>query len=94
MCAPRCDPDAAPGNIAANACSGHCAQCITARVGTPADPYGIARPCRNRRRNAMTTTMRLLPVRTTPALRALIDRAGPVNAATRALIILGARRGA
>ncbi len=34
--------------------------------------------------------MRLLPVRTTAALRVVIDRAGPVNAATRALIILGA----
>lgn len=31
-----------------------------------------------------------LPVRASPALRALIDQAGPVNAATRALIILGA----
>lgn len=38
----------------------------------------------------MTTTMRLLPVRTTPTLRAVIDRTGPVNAATRALIVLGA----
>lgn len=37
----------------------------------------------------MTTTMRLLPVRTTSALRAVIDCVGPVNAATRALIILG-----
>lgn len=31
-----------------------------------------------------------LPVRASAALRALIDQAGPVNAATRALIILGA----
>lgn len=38
----------------------------------------------------MATTMRLLPVRTTAALRAVIDQAGPVNAATRALIIIGA----
>lgn len=32
----------------------------------------------------------MLPVRASPALRTLIDQAGPVNAATRALIILGA----
>lgn len=33
-----------------------------------------------------------LAVRAAPTLRALIDRAGPVHAATRALIIIGARR--
>jgi hypothetical protein len=38
----------------------------------------------------MATTMEQLPVRTSSALRGLIDQAGPVNAATRALIILGA----
>jgi hypothetical protein len=38
----------------------------------------------------MTTKLKMLPVRVSPALRALIDQAGPVNAATRALIILGA----
>jgi hypothetical protein len=38
----------------------------------------------------MTTKLKMLPVRVRPALRALIDQAGPVNAATRALIILGA----
>lgn len=38
----------------------------------------------------MTTTMRLLPVRVSATLRAVIDQAGPVNPATRALIILGA----
>ncbi|NJO82515.1 MAG: hypothetical protein HC828_06605 [Blastochloris sp.] len=38
----------------------------------------------------MTTTMRMLPVRTTSALRGLIDQVGPVNPATRALLILGA----
>jgi hypothetical protein len=38
----------------------------------------------------MTTTMRLLPVRVSTMLRAVIDQAGPVNPATRALIILGA----
>lgn len=38
----------------------------------------------------MTTKLKLLPVRVSPALRALIDQVGPVNAATRALIILGA----
>lgn len=38
----------------------------------------------------MSTTMRQLPVRTTGALRRLIDAAGPVNPATRALLILGA----
>ncbi len=31
-----------------------------------------------------------LPVRVSPALREIIDQAGPVNAATRALILLGA----
>jgi hypothetical protein len=34
--------------------------------------------------------MRLLPVRVSTTLRAVIDQAGPVNPATRALIILGA----
>ncbi|NJM07378.1 hypothetical protein HC891_16125 [Candidatus Gracilibacteria bacterium] len=38
----------------------------------------------------MTTTMRLLPVRVSANLRSVIDQAGPVNPATRALIILGA----
>jgi hypothetical protein len=38
----------------------------------------------------MTTKLKMLPVRVSPALRALIDQVGPVNAATRALIILGA----
>ncbi|NJO83638.1 MAG: hypothetical protein HC828_13090 [Blastochloris sp.] len=38
----------------------------------------------------MTTTMRLLPVRVSTTLRAVIDQAGPVNPATHALIILGA----
>jgi hypothetical protein len=38
----------------------------------------------------MTTTMRLLPVRVSATLRAVIDQAGPVNPATRALLILGA----
>jgi hypothetical protein len=38
----------------------------------------------------MTTTMRLLPVRVSPALRGLIDQVGPVNPATRALLVLGA----
>ena len=38
----------------------------------------------------MTTKLKMLPVRVSPALRALIDQAGPVNAAARALIILGA----
>lgn len=38
----------------------------------------------------MTTTMRLLPVRVSANLRAVIDQAGPVNPATRALVILGA----
>ena len=33
---------------------------------------------------------RLLGVRVSPALRQLIDQAGPVTAATRALLILGA----
>ena len=40
----------------------------------------------------MTTSMRLLPVRTTAVLRSLIEGVGPINAATRALIILGADR--
>ncbi len=40
----------------------------------------------------MTTSMRLLPVRTTAGLRRLIEGVGPINAATRALIILGADR--
>lgn len=34
--------------------------------------------------------MRLLPVRVSPALRGLIDQVGPVNPATRALLVLGA----
>lgn len=38
----------------------------------------------------MTTAMRLLPVRVSPALRGLIDQVGPVNPATRALLVLGA----
>jgi hypothetical protein len=38
----------------------------------------------------MPSKHKLLPVRASTALRALIDQAGPVNAATRALIILGA----
>jgi hypothetical protein len=38
----------------------------------------------------MSTLMRLLPVRVSTSLRAVIDQAGPVNPATRALIILGA----
>lgn len=38
----------------------------------------------------MTTTMRLLPVRVSAKLRALIDQVGPVNPATRALLVLGA----
>lgn len=38
----------------------------------------------------MTTPMRLLPVRVSPALRGLIDQVGPVNPATRALLVLGA----
>jgi hypothetical protein len=38
----------------------------------------------------MTTKLKMLPVWVSPALRALIDQVGPVNAATRALIILGA----
>lgn len=38
----------------------------------------------------MTTTMRLLPVRVTADLRDLIDQVGPVNPATRALLLLGA----
>ncbi|MBX0331252.1 hypothetical protein K2Z83_26745 [Oscillochloris sp. ZM17-4] len=38
----------------------------------------------------MTTTMRLLPVRVSAELRGLIDQVGPVNPATRALILLGA----
>jgi hypothetical protein len=38
----------------------------------------------------MSTSMRLLPVRTTDRLRAVIDRVGSVNAATRALLIVGA----
>lgn len=33
---------------------------------------------------------RQLGARISPAIRALVDRAGPVNAATRALLILGA----
>lgn len=39
----------------------------------------------------MSTTLPRLPVRTSEALRELIAAAGPVNAATRALIILGAQ---
>jgi hypothetical protein len=38
----------------------------------------------------MPSKHKLLPVRTSTTLRTLIDQAGPVNAATRALIILGA----
>jgi hypothetical protein len=38
----------------------------------------------------MSTPMRLLPVRVSPALRGLIDQVGPVNPATRALLVLGA----
>lgn len=38
----------------------------------------------------MATTMRLLPVRVSAELRALIDQVGPVNPATRALLLLGA----
>lgn len=38
----------------------------------------------------MTTAMRLLRVRVSPALRGLIDQVGPVNPATRALLVLGA----
>jgi hypothetical protein len=34
--------------------------------------------------------MRLLPVRVSPTLRGLIDQVGPVNPATRALLVLGA----
>ncbi len=41
-------------------------------------------------RPRMTTTTRLLPVRVSATLRTVIDQAGPVNPATRALIILGA----
>lgn len=40
----------------------------------------------------MSTAMRLLPVRVTPALRAVVDQAGTVNAAARALLLLGAHR--
>ena len=40
----------------------------------------------------MATTMRLLPVRTTARVRAMIDRVGTVNAATRALLFIGAYR--
>jgi hypothetical protein len=36
--------------------------------------------------------MRLLPVRTTARVRAMIDRVGTVNAATRALLFIGAYR--
>lgn len=39
----------------------------------------------------MTSKHKPLPVRASAALRALIDQSGPVNAATRALIILGAK---
>ena len=38
----------------------------------------------------MPTKMNRLPVRTSAALRSVIDQAGPVNAATRALLWLGA----
>jgi len=40
----------------------------------------------------MATSMRLLPVRTTARVRAMIDRVGTVNAATRALLFIGAHR--
>lgn len=40
----------------------------------------------------MATSMRLLPVRTTARVRAMIDRVGTVNAATRALLFIGAYR--
>lgn len=43
-------------------------------------------------RALMSTLMRLLPVRVSASLRAVIDQAGPVNPATRALLILGAVR--
>ncbi len=38
----------------------------------------------------MATTMKRLPARTSATLRATIDQAGPVSAATRALLWLGA----
>ncbi len=38
----------------------------------------------------MSTRLRLLPVRVSTDLRAMIDQVGPVNPATRALLLLGA----
>ena len=51
---------------------------------------GQPRSLPSRSRPPMTTPMRLLPVRVSPAVRGLIDQVGPVNPATRALLVLGA----